>query len=45
MLAEEEWARIKAEWIAEGRIPDDDGYYHFTREDNGIVLIRIGRTT
>lgn len=33
MLTEEEWARIKAKWIAEGRIPDDNGYYHYTREE------------
>lgn len=34
MLTEEEWARIKAKWIAEGRIPDDNGYYHYTRKED-----------
>ena len=29
MLTDEEWKKIKEQWIADGRIPDDDGYYHF----------------
>lgn len=39
MLTEEEWARIKAKWIAEGRIPDDKGYYHFIGKDSSTVYI------
>ena len=33
MLTDEEWEMIKAKWIAEGRMKDDEGYYHFTKSE------------
>ena len=32
MLTDEEWEKVKKHWIAIGRIPDDNGYFHFTKD-------------
>ena len=36
MLTEDEWREVKARWIAEGKMTDDEGYWHYTKEkENG----------
>lgn len=33
MPTENEWKLIKDKWIAEGKIPDDEGHYHVTLQN------------
>ena len=33
MLTETMWDKIKASWISAGKMPDDDGWWHYAIED------------
>lgn len=41
MLTEVMWDKIKASWISAGKMPDDDGCWHYVIEDEDHGTTRL----